>query len=335
MTKAPTTLCLYHDDCIDGFTASWVVDRYYYMHKKEKLIAYPIKYGDPINVSRYMGKHIVLVDFCFPEKELLHLCDIALSVTVLDHHQTAYDMFKKLLPDAVKSEKLIFYKPGGVLSIKRIMQRFKKLPDNLFVNINLIKTGATLAWDYYYTDQKYPEILKYIHDADLGIESREHYHGVMQYIYSCDKTYPVWNKLMFQKPTDHVFIVIGYALYTQQLKIVQEAVKETALKLIIDVYVITAVNVPRSLGQMAMMMLLNDTESYHRPFVAAITVVEEGWRIRLRSHKSCEMMMSTLAEKFGGGGHKHAASFLVRNVDLKNVFNDAGDITINEVTCPK
>jgi len=75
-------LCIYHGECIDGFTAAWAVR---HAHPNAEFV--PAGYGsEPPDVA---GKDVLIVDFSYPREVLIAMNESASSLRVLDHHKTA------------------------------------------------------------------------------------------------------------------------------------------------------------------------------------------------------------------------------------------------------
>ena len=94
-------LCIYHGGCDDGFAAAWVVHKYHQHRGLDDTDYYPAVYNqEPPPVA---GKDVVIVDFSYKRSVLERMAQEALSVTVLDHHETAQDELQPLMvPDRIK-----------------------------------------------------------------------------------------------------------------------------------------------------------------------------------------------------------------------------------------
>lgn len=91
MTKPPPYLCIYHDQCADGFCAAWLVRLALGEASVEFL---PAQYGDaPPEVA---GRHVLIVDFSYPAEVLVAMSKRASSIRVLDHHKTAEEACRGL-----------------------------------------------------------------------------------------------------------------------------------------------------------------------------------------------------------------------------------------------
>lgn len=77
------TICIYHANCADGFTAAWCV-RYALGDTVEFI---PAEYGsEPPDVA---GAHVIIVDFSYKRPVLERMAQDARTILVLDHHKTA------------------------------------------------------------------------------------------------------------------------------------------------------------------------------------------------------------------------------------------------------
>lgn len=125
---------LYHANCLDGFTAAWVVHMKYRDTDTQYIAA---QYGDP--PPDVKGHDVVLVDFSYKRDVLLELRRQARSLLILDHHKTA-------------QAELAGFKAGEVGEVHFDMER----------------SGAGLAWDYYLPSK--PRrfwLVDYVEDRDL------------------------------------------------------------------------------------------------------------------------------------------------------------------------
>lgn len=81
-TPTNPTLVIYHANCVDGFTAAWIANRFYAFVE-----FLSVAYGDtPPPVE---GRDVLIVDFSYPRATLLQMHSVAKSLQVLDHHKTA------------------------------------------------------------------------------------------------------------------------------------------------------------------------------------------------------------------------------------------------------
>src|SRR6185312_14067703 len=92
VAPADVNVVIYHGGCWDGFGAAYAVwtvrrDAATYIprsHSPEH------KAADDI-LPLLVGKHVLVVDYCFPLAVTLRIMAVAASLLVLDHHATAKD----------------------------------------------------------------------------------------------------------------------------------------------------------------------------------------------------------------------------------------------------
>jgi hypothetical protein len=130
---------LYHGGCPDGFFGAYAcylknknsnityIPMYYHYHSKEQ----------PFNnlLAMCNNKNVIMVDFSLPYQCMNQLINKSKSFIVLDHHHTA-------------KEHLI------------------NIPDKNKI-FDMLQSGATLSYNYFFPDQEIPRIFKYVEDRDL------------------------------------------------------------------------------------------------------------------------------------------------------------------------
>lgn len=101
MSHYTPDLCLYHANCDDGFTAAWAVWK-----RWPDCEFRAAQYGDlpPEDVA---GKHVLIVDFSWPQQSLEQIAETAATVLVLDHHKTAQaaqELIKKMIVKLARAD---------------------------------------------------------------------------------------------------------------------------------------------------------------------------------------------------------------------------------------
>ena len=92
MRKRMDATVLYHKNCNDGLAAALVM-KVFFDEMNWTAEYLPVQYGDKPPDNR-KGEHLYIVDFCYDPQTLLELAESHRGVTVLDHHQKAFDMFE-------------------------------------------------------------------------------------------------------------------------------------------------------------------------------------------------------------------------------------------------
>jgi hypothetical protein len=157
-------LCIYHGGCADGFSAAWVV-RKYFLGQVDFLSA---DYGDrPPDVH---GRDVFIVDFSYPRGYLLRMLREAESLTILDHHQSAQSALADL--------------PGAI------------------VRFSIGLSGAMLAWKYFFHDATPPRLLQHIQDRDLWLFQLDATREIMAGLFSYPYDFALYDQWMESERLD-------------------------------------------------------------------------------------------------------------------------------------
>lgn len=141
----PVTV-LYHADCIDGFGAAYAA----WCHFGDTANYHPIHHGEPWENTKITGHEVFILDFSFPPATLEAIARLAIAVTQIDHHLSAYRLW---------ADRLQINETGLAA------HTHATLP--LTVMFDLEKSGATLAWEYFQPNLPTPLLLRHIEDQDL------------------------------------------------------------------------------------------------------------------------------------------------------------------------
>jgi oligoribonuclease NrnB/cAMP/cGMP phosphodiesterase (DHH superfamily) len=293
--------CLYHKNCLDGFTSAWVVKKFYEkrdprnyplfdMESLDDLSFIPMDYGDPVPEMND-GSIVYLVDFSLPPGVLEELAKVHKHIYVFDHHKSAIDKFES------------FYKAGLTL------------PDNVHLTLDIKRSGCQITWDELFDIiPQRPLLVNFVGDRDLWQFKHKDTKFICRTLMSAQQTFENWS--VFDKKLnnsdDYVTLKqIGYALMSDdQIKLAWHA--DNCLRFIElteGVNVFTA-NIPKYLVSEFNDLLLN-TRKCPNGFVTAYHDTETQRIFRLNSLEGSGVDVSKYAEMFGGGGHKHSASFKV------------------------
>jgi oligoribonuclease NrnB/cAMP/cGMP phosphodiesterase (DHH superfamily) len=122
-------LVIYHQNCIDGFTAAWIAWK---TLDNAKLL--PAKYGDSVNLDLVTGRDVYIVDFSYSKEDLVGMYDYVRSLKVLDHHKTAQENCEGL---------------------------------EEFCVFDMEKSGCMLAWEFFQGPEPVPSWIRCVDDRDL------------------------------------------------------------------------------------------------------------------------------------------------------------------------
>jgi oligoribonuclease NrnB/cAMP/cGMP phosphodiesterase (DHH superfamily) len=173
------------------------------------------------------------------------------------------------------------------------------------------KSGAYLAWEYFHPSTHTPELIKYISDADIWKHVLPDWKEIEAFIYSDSDdhfTFTHFEELHATLETEEgrkKALEIGKLLLSSsQQKINMYA--ELAELVSFEGHNIYAVNASRDVRSELGHILAEKTNSFSLLFT-----YEQGfWKCSLRSVKDFDV--SHIAQKYGGGGHKNAAAFMVK-----------------------
>lgn len=196
------------------------------------------------------------------------------KVVVLDHHKTAEEKLKPLV--------------GQI---------------NPSVIFDMNKSGALLSWEYFHPNAPVPLLISYISDRDLWQFKLEGSKEVHAALVSLPMNFDVWNNLDIE-----TLITEGKACIRFQNQLVEKIVEKSWVTKI-DNYDVPVVNTSCSWSEVGHALL---NKYPNAKFAASFTTFNNITMWSLRSEG--EFDVSSIAKKYGGGGHKNAAGFNVVRV---------------------
>jgi uncharacterized protein len=197
-------LCIYHGTCFDGFTAAWIVRRYY----GQQVDFHAGVYGkEPPDVKQ---RKVILVDFSYKRPVMEEIIRWADHVTILDHHKTAEADLADL-----KHAKIVF---------------------------DMDRSGAGITWDFFFPDKPRPALINYVEDRDLWRfalpKSREVHSALASYEYDFD----VWTELM-ERPIES-FFQDGETLERKHLQDIRALLPVVTREMVIGGHRVPVANMP-------------------------------------------------------------------------------------------
>jgi len=298
-------IILTHKNCMDGFASAWVI-YYYYFLQENRNIKYSLKYifvepsdpEDAINeFKEYTDKFgcykAYSFDVGYKYKDFNRLREIFPNIVILDHHISSYNDIKT---------------------------HMETLPKNYIFDNK--KSGATLAWDYFYPDQEAPILLKYVEDRDLWKFELPNSKIITEGIYSLLSIgdFHMW--------TDFIENEEKYLKKCEKLGKILLDIKEQRNAVLTDqgkmieikglkVFIINTTENISDLGSY-ICNLRNDDGTYMVDYalIWRYNMLDDKFNVSLRSRIGSNVDVSKLAKEFSknGGGHKHAAGFSCDNI---------------------
>jgi oligoribonuclease NrnB/cAMP/cGMP phosphodiesterase (DHH superfamily) len=277
-------IVLYHDPCVDGFSAAWVFwrenkDRY--AKKKIRFVGY--RYTD--EVPKFLeNKNVMILDFSFKRETLLELRKKAKNLMVLDHHKSAENELKGI--------------DGCIFDMERC--------------------GAQIAWDYVYPNKERPWFIEIVADRDLWKweyeESREF--GKALYTEGYFNSWPKLEELLYadMKEKERLY-EIGRILITQEDKEVKQYCKgavDVTMNINEQKYQVKLVSCPPHLRS----IVGNTLAELNGVDFAAVWAYDyklNEWWVNLRCYRERDIDLTQIVKNFdNGGGHSKAARFTIK-----------------------
>lgn len=282
--------CIYHRNCVDGFTAAWAVREA--IPDAEFL---PASYGDAApEREAYLGKHVVIVDFSYPRDVLQSIADFALSVVVLDHHKTAAQNLDRLTQPARNWECHLedWHDSRGTF---------------LRAEFDMDRSGAQMAWDFFH-DASRPPLVDYVADRDLWTFELQSSREISAYISRFDFDFDRWDGLA-QHIERGFFACVneGNAILDKTRKDIAAQVGASRREMVIGGHRVPVANLPPFWASDGAGGMATDTPD--APFAASYYDGPKGRAFSLRSRGDFDV--SEVAQRYGGGGHAAAAGFLM------------------------
>lgn len=218
-------------------------------------------------------REVFIVDFNYSRDTMLAMVRDCASMTILDHHQTA----KSHLTDL----------PGAIT-------RF---------DIGL--SGAMIAWQYFFRGQTPPRLLQHIQDRDLWLFHLDATREVMAGLFSYPYDFGIYDLWMSSSDLSGL-ASDGATILRKQKQDLDHLLPELTQYLRIAGKLVPVANVPHIMASDAGHRL-----AIGQPFAATYWDGPKGRKFSLRSTKPCGDDCAAIAETYGGGGHRHAAGFLI------------------------
>lgn len=275
-------LCIYHSNCMDGFTSAWAVKR---RHPEVELLM--AKYGDmPPYVE---GLDVAIVDFSYSYETMADMATVANSLLVLDHHESAYDAVHKL----------------------------NKNFENVIVEFDMERSGAGITWEWFHgKDTNLPMLIELVQDRDLWkfkSHGSKQLHAYLTSIpYDMREWDEVYNELETKGSLAPLFMV-GGGIMRMQLRQIKRLIADMAFRTQMFGEEVWCLDCPKVWqSEAGNIMSTKDGE----PFAVLFSIEGDLVKFSLRSSQ-VGLDVQALAKKFGGGGHVHAAGFVCKRDQIQ------------------
>lgn len=262
---------LYHDSCADGFGAAWAAWKYLDDGWGNDEVRYHrVQYGRPMPEIPD-GSTVFILDFSYDAETLEALRPRVKQLTVLDHHRSA--------------EKELAGLPYAIFDMNR--------------------SGAVMAWEFFFPKEPVPKLLQYVQDRDLWRwelpGSRDFSMGLRGLV---DFDFELWDHI-HRHPDEFEAILREGATLREYMnrEIARKVWKASTWE--IKGHRIPILNETTWNSETCEALLDRFPDA---PCVATFFIGKEGEQIiSLRTREDRNFDVSALAESFGGGGHRMAA----------------------------
>lgn len=233
----------------------------------------------------------------------------------------------KPLPGGLKNKEIYFidFTPNSAAEIRRLIRdnaRVTCIDHHITVksNVNLTHkhlfalnhSGAVLAWQYFHPSKRVPVILQYVENRDIWRWKLPMAKEITEYMDMFDFGFSEWSRMEkdLESARKKEYIQGGRLLLRYKTSLI-ESISKNAELVNFDGKTIYAINSPHDFASELGYLL-----SVRRSPFAVIWNKESGLiKVSLRSIGDFDV--AKLAQKFGGGGHKHSAGF---SFSFKNGF---------------
>jgi nanoRNase/pAp phosphatase (c-di-AMP/oligoRNAs hydrolase) len=266
----------FHHPCFDGSAAAAAA----HMARGETIDYLPLAHNDPLNLTRFATRNVLFVDICLTPEKMQQIRQVASSVMVLDHHDSA----------KVDSQN----NPGSFLW-----------------NSN---SGALLAWRYFHGfTVDVPYILDLIEQRDIFKFSNRADSDALHYALTEQQEKPDFRALLpyFNQTNLEQLLQRGRQLVEANkawcVKTAKEAVNAT-MRVGEKSYSILALELPsvKLISEIGEYLYTNNTVD----FVMLWFKQPSGkYQVSLRNNRA-DINLSELAKNFNGGGHPRASGFI-------------------------
>lgn len=271
-------LVLYHGRCNDGFAGAWAAWKKF----GNKAGYVPMDRNHALDIPT--GKEIYFIDYLLPMDVIKKYITQNKRVTAIDHHITMKEVAE------------ITEKPS----------------------FSLDNSGAVLAWKYFHGGKKVPMLLKYIEDRDL-------------WRFKMPKAKEILAGTNFSEDSAYTFkgfdvLVNNFEKVSFRNKCIQDGkivrsvfdgiiknISTRADEVKFEGRNCWAINSPHMFASE-----IGDNLAHKEKRIGIVIIwYSEGGAIKVSLRSRDGYDVSKLAGKYGGGGHKKAAGFIVK--DFKNI----------------
>lgn len=265
---------IYHANCPDGFGAAWSAWKKF----ADTAVYLPVRHGNPLPEIP-PGAEVYILDFSYDRETLIALAQ-SCRLKVLDHHCTAQ----------------------------------AELKDLDFAEFDMQRSGAVMAWNYFFPDQPVPLLLQYVQTQDLWTWNLPDAHEICTALSIYPMEFEVWNSLEVETLRREGVISLRY-----KHQLIENLAQRVDWFEILG-HQVPAVNTPLFASELGNTLCLRYPQA---PFAVCYSDQQGQRKFSLRSVG--EFDVSAICRQYGGGGHHNAAGF---SLPLEQVSTEIKRIAI-------
>lgn len=336
---------LYHANCVDGFVAKTLMELLY---NEENTKSIAVRYNVPITetiselIKLFDGKNIeriFIVDFSLSYSDLAILIKICNRVTIYDHHDTAFELYKDDPQftnfNSTHYSAISAWIVPGICTSKIIESIYKKKLQELFRNKSSLKFVNDENIEQHYKENVVAFIDR-VNDYDIwNLEYDDTFvlNESIRCIFESNKTdedkFVLVTKAIFyyteislyskfnvsvQVPYDvYIFVEKAKQIVADRNAVINHYVRSVTF-LTLEGYKVPFVQCPSNICNYVGYVL-----GQEHPFVFTYwpDVLKGTVKISFRANKYTGVNVREIAEKHGGGGHNSAAGILMTYENFK------------------
>lgn len=270
MEKLKQRVVMYHGGCRDGFGAAWAA----HCRFKDNADYIPITHHQPLPEFE-TESDLWFLDICPRAQVLVSLLDGRHRVHILDHHVTTEEV------------------------VESIQSPF------LEVAYDVERSGAVIAWEYFFPRRKVPKLLRYIEDRDLWKWSLDGTEEVTEALSALKWTFPLFDRLHKHTSELDQLAKAGHLMVAFKKKCVTDIVKRARFQ-DIGGHQVPVVNSDSFMSTVGAAL----AEAHPGAAFSAVWFELQDGRRKWSLRSIGEFSVAEVAQQYGGGGHKNAAGFV-------------------------
>lgn len=228
------------------------------------------------------GKKVFIFDYSYTNEKLLDIKKKAERLVMIDHHRSNEELVKN-------ADEYVF---------------------------DIGHSASVLSWKYFHPDKNVPDFLLYVEEGDLWKFNLPNSKEMAAFIDELPKNFELWDKTISdfeEEDNGAIFVKKGEEMIGRIEKLVSEKVS-SAKEVSFEGYKTLIANSERHSSEIGNFM------TKKLPPIGIVWKKENGKiSVSLRSDGTVDV--SKLAERYGGGGHRAAAGFVLADEsELKKIF---------------